>query len=48
MQAYLLPRMPKFDQQYLPPSVTVDGASMFDDNIAFALMANNASLFSEK
>jgi len=39
---YLLKRMPKFDQHYLPPAVTVDGASMFDDNIAFALMANKA------
>ena len=27
---YLLKRMPKFDQGYLPPAVTVDGASMFD------------------
>ena len=47
-KAYLLPRMPHFDQYYLPPSVTVDGSSMFDDNIAFALMANNASKFSER
>ncbi len=37
-KAWLLAHMPPFDQQYLPPSVSVDGRSMFDDNIAFALM----------
>ena len=42
---YLLAHMPEFDKQYLPPAVSVDGDSMFDDQIAFALMANNASKF---
>lgn len=45
---YLLQRMPSFDQHYLPPAVTVHGKNMLDDNIAFALMANNASAFSRK
>ena len=40
---WLLDHMPEFDKHYLPPSVTVKGASMFDDNIAFSLMAMNAS-----
>mmetsp|Transcript_96030 Transcript_96030/g.176474 ORF Transcript_96030/g.176474 Transcript_96030/m.176474 type:complete len:364 (-) Transcript_96030:3-1094(-) len=40
---YLLQHMPSFDLQFLPPSVTVEGFSMLDDNIAFALMAWNAS-----
>jgi hypothetical protein len=31
--------------QYLPPSVTVEGASMLDDNVAFWLMAENATRF---
>eukprot|EP00750_Incisomonas_marina_P027163 INCI6147.7.p1 GENE.INCI6147.7~~INCI6147.7.p1 ORF type:complete len:364 (-),score=43.10 INCI6147.7:294-1385(-) len=35
--------MPEFDKYFMPPSVTVEGNSMFDDNIAFALMADNAS-----
>eukprot|EP00935_MAST-01C_sp_MAST-1C-sp1_P002283 g2283.t1 len=30
-------------QYFLPPSVTITGASMFDDNIAFALMADDAT-----
>ena len=33
--------MPDFDKVYMPPSVSVDGDSMFDDQIAFALMAEN-------
>ena len=45
---YLLNHMPEFDKHYMPPSVSVDGNSMFDDNIAFALMASNASKFSRK
>ena len=45
---YLLAHMPDFDKQYLPPAVSVDGDSMFDDQIAFALMANNASKFTKK
>lgn len=45
---YLLDHMPEFDKNFMPPSVSVDGDSMFDDQIAFALMANNASQFSSK
>jgi hypothetical protein len=45
---YLLDHMPTFDKSFMPPSVSVDGESMFDDNIAFALMASNASKFSSK
>ena len=40
--------MPEFDKYFMPPSVTVSGQSMFDDNIAFALMADNASAYSAK
>lgn len=47
-KAYLLPRMSKFDQHYLPPSVTVDGHSMFDDNILFTLMTEKASRFTSR
>lgn len=36
---WLLSHMPRFDLDYLPPSVWVRGGSMLDDNIAFALMA---------
>ena len=36
---------PQFDMRYLPASVTVQGTSMFDDNIAFAMMADNATSF---
>lgn len=45
---YLLDHMPAFDKNFMPPSVSVDGDSMFDDQIAFALMANNASKFSSQ
>ena len=38
-KSYLLERMPAFDLQFLPASVTVNGTSMLDDNVAFALMA---------
>ena len=38
-KAWLVDHMPEWDKHYLPPSVSVTGASMFDDNIAFALMA---------
>jgi hypothetical protein len=40
---WLLEHMPSFDKYFLPPSVTVKGANMFDDNIAFALMSDNAT-----
>jgi hypothetical protein len=40
--------MPEFDKYYMPPSVSVEGGSMFDDNIAFALMADNASAYAAK
>ena len=42
---FLLNHMPEFDKQFLPPAVSVTGDSMLDDQIAFALMANNASKF---
>ena len=45
---WLLDHMPEFDKGFMPPSVAVDGASMFDDNIVFALMAYNASSFMRK
>ena len=45
---WLLDHMPEFDKGFMPPSVAVDGASMFDDNIVFALMAYNASAFMRK
>ena len=38
-KSYLLERMPAFDLQFLPASVPVNGTSMLDDNVAFALMA---------
>ena len=34
-------------RHYLPPAVTVQGASMLDDNIAFALLADAAAPFSK-
>lgn len=40
---FLLTHMPRFDLHFLPGSVSVEGTSMLDDNIAFALMAWNAS-----
>ncbi|CAJ1383770.1 unnamed protein product [Effrenium voratum] len=40
---FLLSHMPSFDLQFLPGAVSVEGSSMLDDNIAFALMAWNAS-----
>ena len=40
---WLLTHMPAFDLHFLPPSVSVEGESMLDDNIAFAMMADNAS-----
>merc|ERR1740117_1394461 len=42
---WLLEHMPEFDKSFLPPSVSVHGASMFDDNIVFALMADQANHF---
>jgi hypothetical protein len=45
---FLLAHMPDFDKHFMPPSVTIRGDSMFDDNIAFALMADNATSFSQK
>ena len=35
-KAWLIDHMPEWDKHFLPPSVSVTGASMFDDNIAFA------------
>ena len=48
MKQFLLDHMPEFDQYYMPPAVSVAGQSMFDDNIAFALMADNASAISDQ
>ncbi|CAE7368511.1 unnamed protein product [Symbiodinium microadriaticum] len=45
---FLLSHMPEFDLHFLPGSVSVDGESMLDDNIAFALMAWNASNLSPR
>eukprot|EP00939_MAST-03C_sp_MAST-3C-sp1_P001401 g1401.t1 len=44
---WLLDHMPEFDKYFLPPSVSVNGRSLLDDNIAFALMAENVSSFSQ-
>jgi len=43
---FLLDNMPEFDKAYMPPSVSVDGDSMFDDNIAFTLMADASNSWS--
>lgn len=40
---WLLEHMPSFDLHFLPPSVTANGTSMLDDQIAFALMADAAA-----
>jgi hypothetical protein len=40
---WLLEHMPPFDLLFLPPSVTANGTSMLDDQIAFALMADAAA-----
>ena len=47
-KSYLLERMPAFDLQFLPPSVTVNGSSMLDDNCAFALMARKQFAFAAR
>jgi len=47
-KAWLLSRMPPFDRSYLPPSVSIEGTSMLDDNLAFYLMAERAAAFTEK
>lgn len=43
---FLLTQMPEFDLYFLPGSVSVEGTSMLDDNIAFSLMALNMSALS--
>ena len=43
---YLLDHMPEHDKHFMPPSVSIDGGSMFDDNIAFALMADASNTWS--
>jgi len=45
-RAWLLEHMPQFDLHFLPGSVTVNGTSMLDDVIAFALMADAAAPWS--
>ena len=47
-RAWLLSHMPEFDKHFLPPSVAVRGASMFEDNIAFTLMAIRAAPWATK
>ena len=42
-RAWLLDHMPEFDKRFLPPSITVNGTSMLDDQLAFALMADAAA-----
>lgn len=44
---WMISHMPEWDKHFLPPSVSVTGASMFDDNIAFALMADRAAKWSD-
>jgi hypothetical protein len=43
---YLLDHMPEHDKLFMPPSVSIDGGSMFDDNIAFAMMADRVNTWS--
>ena len=45
-KSWLLNHMPEFDLHYLPGSVSVNGTSMLDDTIAFALMADRAAPWS--
>lgn len=45
---YLLTHMPAFDLNFLPGAVSVEGESMLDDNVAFSLMAWNASMLDPK
>ena len=45
-KAWLLDHMPAFDLHFLPGSVSVNGTSMLDDTIAFALMADRAAPWS--
>lgn len=45
---FLLKHMPEFDLFFLPGSVSVEGSSMLDDNIAFSLMAWKASALAPK
>ena len=42
-RAWLLDHMPEFDKRFLPPSITVTGSSMLDDQLAFAVMADAAA-----
>ena len=44
---YLLQHMPEHDKLFMPPSVSIDGGSMFDDNIAFAMMADVSNTWSQ-
>ena len=45
-KGFLLNHMPEFDKHYLPPSVSITGDSMFDDTLAFALMADHSNTWS--
>jgi hypothetical protein len=45
---FLLQHMPAHDKSYMPPSVSIDGDSMFDDNIAFAMMADASNKWSNQ
>jgi len=44
---FLLLHMPEHDKTFMPPSVSIDGGSMFDDNIAFAMMADASNTWSQ-
>ncbi len=45
---WLLEHMPEFDLSFLPGSVSVNGTSMLEDHIAFALMADRAAPWSSR
>ena len=46
-RAWMLDHMPEFDKRFLPPSITVNGSSMLDDQLAFAVMADAAAGWAE-
>eukprot|EP01059_Diplonema_ambulator_P023079 TRINITY_DN38483_c0_g1_i1.p1 TRINITY_DN38483_c0_g1~~TRINITY_DN38483_c0_g1_i1.p1 ORF type:complete len:411 (+),score=127.34 TRINITY_DN38483_c0_g1_i1:179-1234(+) len=45
---WMLNHLPEKDLYYLPPAVSVTGASMLDDTLAFAMMADKASPYSKQ
>jgi len=46
-ETIFMQHMPKHDKLFMPPSVSIDGGSMFDDNIAFAMMADTSNTWSQ-